>query len=215
MTASQDGKAILILSSSFQVDEAGFDHQIAMPVVPPPEAVPLAVTSTRPVPELIPTSSEHLVAHEFAIEMRPVEPVDSQFPDRKEPFQHIWFRAAGPVPGNAALQKCLLAYASDFSLRAPATPWENLLPAEMVTASLDTPWFYRDFRMDDWHLYVCDSPSAGHARGLNASIFSHDGRLRHPSQEGPIHSTQFAERDVFREASQCRAPLANGVMRCP
>jgi acyl-CoA thioesterase-2 len=196
VTASQDGKAILILSSSFQVDEAGFDHQIAMPVVPPPEAVPLAVTSTRPVPELIPTSSEHLVAHEFAIEMRPVEPVDPQFPDRKEPFQHIWFRAAGPVPGNAALQKCLLAYASDFSLLSTCLRPHGVTyyQPEMVTASLDhAMWFYRDFQMDDWHLYVCDSPSAGHARGLNrGNIFSHDGRLvACVSQEGLIRSTQF------------------------
>ena len=31
VTASQHGKAILILSTSFQADEPGFEHQVAMP----------------------------------------------------------------------------------------------------------------------------------------------------------------------------------------
>jgi acyl-CoA thioesterase-2 len=196
VTASQDDKAILILSSSFQVDETGFDHQVAMPDVPPPESLANAVTSTRPVPELIPTSAEHLVAQEFAIEMRPVDPVDPQTPDRREPFQYIWFRAAGPVPGSAGLQKCLLAYASDFSLLSTCLRPHGVTyyQPEMVTASLDhAMWFYRDFRMDDWLLYACDSPSAGHARGLNrGNIFTRDGHLvACVSQEGLIRSTKF------------------------
>ena len=48
---------------------------------------------------------------------------------------------------------------------------------DMVIASLDhAMWFYQDFRVDDWLLYACDSPVAGHARGLNhGNIFSRDG----------------------------------------
>src|SRR5688572_16281586 len=36
-TAIQHGKAIFAMSASFQADEPGFEHQIAMPDVTPPE----------------------------------------------------------------------------------------------------------------------------------------------------------------------------------
>ncbi len=39
VVAIQHGKAIFALSASFQFDEDGFDHQIAMPVVAPPESL--------------------------------------------------------------------------------------------------------------------------------------------------------------------------------
>jgi acyl-CoA thioesterase-2 len=53
-------------------------------------------------------------------------------------------------------------------------------------------WFYQDFRMDDWLLYACESPVAGHARGLNhGNIFSRDGRLvACVTQEGLIRRVQ-------------------------
>jgi acyl-CoA thioesterase-2 len=49
-------------------------------------------------------------------------------------------------------------------------------------------WFHRSFRVDDWLLYVMDSPSAGHARGLaRGNIYARDGRLvASVAQEGMI-----------------------------
>jgi acyl-CoA thioesterase-2 len=39
-------------------------------------------------------------------------------------------------------------------------------------------WFHRDFRADDWLLYVQESPSASGARGFTTGrIFTRDGRL--------------------------------------
>lgn len=181
VVASQGEKAILILSASFQADEQGFEHQAVMPDVPSPESLAVAVRSSRPVPELIPSQPAARVTPDLAIEIRPVDPVDHRNPGKSAPSQHIWFRAAGPVAGNQALHKCLLAYASDFgllgtSLRPHAASYYQ---PDMVTASLDhAMWFYDNFRIDDWLLYVCESPVAGHARGLNhGSIFSRDGRL--------------------------------------
>ncbi len=195
VVASQADKAILILSSSFQADEAGFEHQTAMPDVPPPESLPAAVRSSRPVPELIPSQTGAPVAPDLAIEIRPVDPVDHYHPQKKAPLQHVWFRAAGPVTGNQALHKCLLAYASDFgllgtSLRPHSATYYQ---SDMVTASLDhAMWFYRDFRIDDWLLYACESPSASHARGLNhGNIFRRDGQLvACVTQEGLIRRVQ-------------------------
>jgi acyl-CoA thioesterase-2 len=49
-------------------------------------------------------------------------------------------------------------------------------------------WFHRDFRMDDWLLYVIHSPNASKSRGLNhGSIYTRDGILvASTAQEGLI-----------------------------
>ncbi len=200
VTASQGGKAILILSTSFQTDEDGFAHQIAMPEVPPPESLPGVHRSTRPVPELIPADAERSTGSDLAIEIRPVDPVHPYHPEKKPPLQYAWFRAAGPVPDNPALQKCLLAYASDFGLLGTCLRPHGVTyyQPEMVTASLDhAMWFYRDFRIDDWLLYACDSPTTGHARGLNhGSIFTRDGQLvACTTQEGLIRHIGSPQKD--------------------
>ena len=181
VTASQGGKAILILSSSFQADEAGFEHQIEMPDVPPPESLASVASNTRPVTELISSGAKGKFTSDLAIEIRPIDPVDPYHPEKKAPVQYVWFRADGSVPDNQALQKCLLAYASDFGLLGTSMRPHGVTYYQpgMVMASLDhAMWFYRDFRIDEWLLYACESPTAGHARGLNrGNIFSRDGKL--------------------------------------
>lgn len=177
--ASQGDQAILILSASFQTDEDGFEHQFDMPDVAPPESLAPNFTS------------------DLAIDIRPVDPVDRYEPVKKAPVQHIWFRANGAVPNNPVLQRCLLAYASDFSLLSTCLRPHGLTyyQPNMVTASLDhAMWFYRDFQIDDWLLYACDSPTTGHARGLNrGNIFSRDGKLvASVTQEGLVR--QLADR---------------------
>jgi len=195
VVASQGGKPILILSSSFQAEEEGFEHHATMPDVPPPEALAPAAISERPVPELIPAQTEVRRVPDLAIEMRPVDPVDHYHPEKKDPTQRVWFRAAGLVTGTQALHRCLLAYASDFSLLGTCLRPHSATyyQPDMVTASLDhAMWFYRDVRIDDWLLYACESPAAGHARGLNhGNIFSRDGKLvACVTQEGLIRRVQ-------------------------
>ena len=60
---------------------------------------------------------------------------------------------------------------------------------KLVIASIDhAMWFHRTLRVDDWLLYVIDSPSASGARGFTrGSVFSRDGRLvASAAQEGLI-----------------------------
>ena len=62
-----------------------------------------------------------------------------------------------------------------------------------MLASLDHAlWFHRPFRMDEWLLYVTDSPAAHGARGFSrGSIFTRDGRLvASVAQEGLIRLRQ-------------------------
>ena len=194
VTASQHGKPILILSTSFQVEEPGFAHQLAMPDVPAPEGLKNFVEMTRPQP----SSSGRKITSGRAIEIRPV-PADALrgASCAGEPIQAVWLRAAGAVPDEPALHRSLLAYASDFALLSTA-----MLPhgvgyytPGMVMASLDhAMWFYREFRIDDWLLYVMDSPAASNARGLaRGNIFRRDGTLvACVAQEGLIRMTTLA-----------------------
>jgi acyl-CoA thioesterase-2 len=85
------------------------------------------------------------------------------------------------LPDDPALHRYLLAYASDFHLLETAmhphgVSW--LMPA-MQVASLDhAMWFHRPFRLDEWLLYVMDSPSSCGARGLvRGRYFTRDGQL--------------------------------------
>ena len=52
-------------------------------------------------------------------------------------------------------------------------------PYNLQMASIDhAMWFHRPARVDEWLLYVMESPNAGGARGLaRGSIYSRDGRL--------------------------------------
>ena len=39
-------------------------------------------------------------------------------------------------------------------------------------------WFHRDFRMDNWLLYVMESHNAGKSRGLSrGQIYTREGKL--------------------------------------
>lgn len=193
VTASQHGKPILILSTSFQVEEPGFAHQLAMPDVPAPEGLTAFVELTRPQPAS--GTGDRKITSARAIEIRPV-PSGALRPSAGagEPAQAVWLRARGAVPAGQALQRSLLAYASDFALLSTA-----MLPhgvgyytPGMVMASLDhAMWFYQDVRIDDWLLYVMDSPAAAHSRGLaRGNLFSRDGTLvACVAQEGLMRMT--------------------------
>jgi len=104
--------------------------------------------------------------------------------DRPTTLQQ-WFKAVDKVPdpavGVEALHRCLLAYASDYYLLSACTLPHGiqLERAKMRVASIDhAMWFHRPVRVDDWLLYVVDSPSASGARGLaRGSIFNQKGEL--------------------------------------
>jgi acyl-CoA thioesterase-2 len=65
----------------------------------------------------------------------------------------------------------------------------SYLQKNVQMASLDHAlWFHRPFRVDEWLLYSCDSPTAQGARGLaRGMIYAEDGRLiASTAQEGLI-----------------------------
>jgi acyl-CoA thioesterase-2 len=181
VTASQDGQPILIMSASLQTDESGFEHQIEMPQVAPPESLKSDIEMARAVKDRIPERIREQFTCDRPIEIRQVDPVNPFRADKKPPVRYAWFRTVGEMPDDPTLNKCLLAYASDFGLLGTSLRPHGVtyFQSDMMTASLDhAMWFYRDFRMDDWMLYASDSPTAAHARGFNrGNIFTRDGKL--------------------------------------
>ena len=191
VVAIQHGKAIFNLAASFQVDEPGLEHQIEMPDVPGPEGLPNEVELRQRQIERIPEKFRATFLRERPIEVRPIDPVDEFAPEKRPPFQNVWFRAVDSLPDERALHQCVLAYASDLTLLDTSNlphgvSWWS---EKFQTASLDhAMWFHRPFRADEWLLYAQDSPRAAGARGFNrGSVFTRAGELvASVTQEGLI-----------------------------
>ena len=199
--AIQDNSPILIMSASFQAPESGFEHQIEMPDVPPPESLQSELELARAVKDLIPERIREQFTSDRPIEIRQVDPVNPFKPEKKSPERYAWFRAVGTMPNSPTLNKCLLAYASDFGLMATCMRPHGVTfyQPDMMTASLDhAMWFYREFRMDEWLLYASDSPSAAHGRGFNrGNIFNQKGELvACVAQEGLFRQLTESKKDV-------------------
>jgi acyl-CoA thioesterase-2 len=196
--AIQHGRAMFVMSVSFQKYEGGFSHQIKMPKVPPPEDV---ASERELAPRLVKHLPENMRAYwerDRPIEMRPVDP--SRYYERRPretAAQYTWMRANGRLPATFALHQCVLAYASDFTLLDTALIAHAKLSfdADIQLASLDHAlWFHRPFKADEWLLYVQDSPNAEGARGFcRGSVFTRDGVLvASVTQEGLMRKKRTA-----------------------
>jgi acyl-CoA thioesterase II len=182
VVAIQSGKAIFTMAASFQVDEPGFEHQDVMPEAPPPESQPTEQERARPYADKLPKGLRERATGERPFELRPVGPGDDPFnPSPSPPLRMVWLKAVAKLPDDPALHRYLLAYASDHSLITTALTPHGVtwLTPGMQVASLDhAMWFHQPFRVDEWLLYVLDSPGAHGGRGLaRGRVFTQDGRL--------------------------------------
>lgn len=181
VNAIQHGKAIFSLAASFQGEEKGVEHQSDMPEVPGPEGLPSDIEARRAYASRIPESLREAFLQERPVEFRAIKP-DSPFEaEPQSPLRMAWFRIPGPLSVDDATNRALLTFCSDFGLMGTAMlpHGMNFFQPNVQSASLDhAMWFHRTFRMDEWLLYVTDSPSACGARGMNrGSIYRQDGTL--------------------------------------
>ncbi|PJG57657.1 acyl-CoA thioesterase II [Aeromonas cavernicola] len=190
--AIQGGKPIFYLNASFQVDADGFEHQSAMPSgITAPEQLANELALVKPYENLIPAALRDKILCDKPIEIRPATHIDLLRPAVQAPLRHVWVKANGQMPDDLRVHKYLLAYASDFHFLVTALQphgvsyWEP----DMQVATIDhSMWFHRPFRLDDWLLYVVDSPSASSGRALvRGQFFNRDGVLvASTMQEGVI-----------------------------
>jgi acyl-CoA thioesterase-2 len=191
VVAIQHGQPIFNFAASFQVEEVGVEHQLSMPEVPKPEDIePTELVPSEQVSHLS-AKLQRWLSQKGPFEFRHVYPRDEIKVPKRPPFQHVWLRLTDRISDEPELHRALLAYASDFHLIGTATFPHGIsyLKPNVMMASLDhAMWFHRPFRIDDWLLYSCDSPSAQGARGLaRGAFYTREGVLvASTAQEGVI-----------------------------
>jgi len=186
--ALQGGQPILALSTSFQEDQDGLEHADRMPDVPPPSEVASAHEELEPI--------DHPVAkfwiQQSAFDLRHI---DASIYLRPAPtatdHQAVWMRARGEVPDDQLIHRTLMAYACDQVMLEPVLRRHGRSWASpgLAMASLDhAMWWHRPARVDEWLLYVQNSPSAQGGRGLTAArVYAQNGTLVATiAQEGMI-----------------------------
>jgi acyl-CoA thioesterase II len=192
VVAIQNGQQIFHMSASFQVAEENFNHQAAMPQVPQPESLTDVREWIGAAGNAVPEAVQKMLLRQRPFEFRPVSPERMLgkvvVSDVLTPMCH-WFKAVDSVPTGESLNRCLLAYVSDYYLVTACTAPHSatLDQAKLRIASIDhAMWFHRPVRVDDWLLYAVDSPSASGARGLaRGCIFNRQGLLvASAAQEG-------------------------------
>lgn len=187
--AIQDDKPIFSMIASFQDLDSGLEHQDQMPEgLPEPESLPSAQdllgSIEHPAAKYWSTARPFDVRHiEPAIYLRPAKVQVAK--------QMLWFKAFSALPDSTLVQSAALAYASDYSILEPILRKHQLSWAVpgLSSASLDhAMWFHRPAKVDQWLLYVQDSPSAQGGRGLSfGKIFSQSGELvASVAQEGML-----------------------------
>lgn len=180
VTAIQYGRPIFTLEASFHKKEEGIEYQEAAPEVAPPN-------------ELAKMSFDHLnldraspkvqrIANISApFEFRPIDSYFSDTPAGTPPLRRVWLRTISELPDDPDLHRSILAYISDYGLITTLLMPQGvqLSNENLFLASLDhAMWFHRDFKMDDWLLYVCEGVTSTGARGLaRGSFYDIAGRL--------------------------------------
>ena len=198
VVARQKGRAIFNMSVSFQVEEASYEHQLEMPDAPPPEALPTWSEWVSKVIDRLPPEVRTWAPRPRPIDMRFVQLPTFLGGNPERGTSLVWFRVARPLPDDPFLHQCLLTYASDMSLLDNIVkPHGRSGPlGPLMIASLDHAlWFHKTLHVDDWLLYVQDSPAASGGRGFaRGTLFTRSGELvASVAQEGLMRPVKRAE----------------------
>ncbi len=181
VVAIQNGKRIFFLSASFQKTEEGFSHQVEMPKVPSPEELPCESGLRLSMAETLPPERRDFYTIMRPVEMRPIYPDDLWEHSDKPAEQGFWIRINTQLPNSSMLHRALLAYTSDYYFMGTALRPHGVRFSThnlMVTSLDHAMWFHQEFRMDEWILYMMDSPASSNARGLNfGKFYRRDGTL--------------------------------------
>jgi len=189
--AIQHGQPIFTFAASFQVEEEGLEHQFEMPEATKPEDAEPIEQLDREEFEKLPMSLQRWLDRFGPFEFRASRGGDPDDCKPKPPFKDLWFKLHGHYMDDPVMNRALLAYVSDFHLVGTAMlphgiSWKH---TKLMVASLDhAMWFHREFSLNDWLLYSCDSPNTTGGRGLSRGmIYDRGGRLvASTAQEGVI-----------------------------
>lgn len=196
VVAYQNDKHIFTMATSHHTPEKGFDHQDNQPenLLGPENFLneaELVKKFQNSLPK--PLIKRHLVDGD-AIEIRTAHP-ECYFKGGELPANtYYWFRANGHLPSdNPLLHKATLAYLSDFYfIFTSLFPHkQSSIDPQLQIASLDhTVWFHRPINLNEWNVYVMESPNAYGGRGLCfGKVYNQQGQLlASTAQEGLIRN---------------------------
>ena len=174
VTAIQHGRAIFNMASSFHRHEEGLSHQTEMPEVPGPEGLASELDIIRERKDELPEHLRDLLTQDRPLDFRPVEPWDPFDPRPGPPVRHTWIRTVGELDDHPVHHQAVLAYASDYGILGTALlpHGKTVRDRDVMAATLDHAiWFHRPFRVDEWLLYVKDSPISSGGRGFSRGTF--------------------------------------------
>lgn len=180
VTASQKGKAIFVLSASFQIDEIGLSQFEKSPasfnpenLIPDDELLKKSKVIPRKIKKYL------LSRHPFAFEFRPEIDYDKSIDYSST--RNIWFRLKNKTMLTRNQQYEFLAYAVDYDLliMSVISHFHNKYNHPVQTASLDhAMWFHRSFDVNNWLMYSMKSPNISGSRCLGKGyIYDREGLL--------------------------------------
>src|SRR5699024_10121183 len=192
---TQHNKVILSLTCSFQTHADGVTHQEPMPEgIPLPDDLP-------PISSLVgmiddPAAQDLAYNRPFDIRSA-YEPIFLRPGSAKVNRHIVWMKTFTPVKASRNMAAAGLADGSDYTmmvtiLRQHSAAWVD--PNKSIASLYHAMWFHRPFNLDDWLLFVQESPSAQSARGLGLGrIYTIDGELvATVAQEGMLRLPQFS-----------------------
>lgn len=176
--AYQNGVPIFSMIASFQDEDPGVEHAEPLPEgIPAPETI----KPDEETLEGLPGGAMRMLIDRAADIRHVGHPLYLPGDGERVPRQAVWMRMRAPLPDDPRLHRAALAYLSDMTiqesiLRAHGVYWA--LPGLKV-ASLDhAMWWHRPARVDEWLLYVQESPNARGGRGLaTGRIYTREGAL--------------------------------------
>ncbi len=202
VNVTQSHGPILTAIASFQEEgQTGVEFADPMPEhVPAPESLTSAKELMQPYAKQSPFADYYVEKSPFDIR-HVTSPImleaDRHSANADSGKQMVWMRAidggvSGAV-GDAAtdvdagkvlpqvIHRAMLALGCDQIMMEPVLRRAGLSIATpgISYASMDhSMWWYRDIDIRDWHLYVQDTPTAAHGRGLGiAKVYAQTGEL--------------------------------------
>lgn len=213
VAAKQSAGTICETMFSFQEAQEGLEHHATAPAVPDPEslrsAITLLSTFEHPVSKYLGKTAAFDVRH-------CEEPIYFQPAPEKSSTQALWMRPRAPIPAGApqVLHRALLAYVVDQVMLEPVLRTHGLswFTEGLSLATLDhAQWFFADFDINDWLLFVQSSPASQGGRGLaQCHVFTRDGQeVSSITQEGMVRVPLTEEE---RAAYRARAKEREGFI---
>lgn len=196
--AIQKEKVIFNTTVSFHVPEKSYEHQAPMPEAPDPESLPTWTERVEAMLDRLPPEVRAWAPRPRPVDMRFVHLPTFLGGEPRTGTSLVWFRTPRRLPDEPFLHLSVLAYASDMSLLdnvvRPHGRGGPLGP--LMMASLDHAiWFHLPLRVDEWLLYVQDSPVAFGGRGFaRGTLYTREGRLvASVAQEGLMRPVNRGE----------------------